>query len=206
MTRITEKTNWRLAFFGPVSVSLMASLMMAAPSSGHESKGTEERIRSAVSELLIGEITELKDERLTRAFKCTFVEAHYAWGNNPSQLSLPGYQKHICAWDGRSAFLLKNLATNQKLDRLARQVRPELRMHKGMDAKLLLEALERLYPMSEGEKSEVAELGQKVRRHGANSWLFVRGKFFRKLKGFIVTTDEDGRVMNLEYALNIEPS
>lgn len=66
------------------------------------------------------------------------------------------------------------------------------------DAKTLQTALDLLYPTySDDDKKAVSF------HHTGTEWTFVRGNFFDKKMGFVLTTDAKGKVTGVKYILKL---
>jgi len=68
------------------------------------------------------------------------------------------------------------------------------------DAKVFEEALDSLYPLSKFGSSKKAKAIKKT----PAGWAFIRGTFFKDLKGFEVATDANGTVQSIGYNLKIK--
>jgi hypothetical protein len=66
------------------------------------------------------------------------------------------------------------------------------------DAHVFQSALDVIYPID----SNGDDAGAKAIRHNGNQWIFIRGKFFDHFKGFIVTTDDGGKVTGVKWTLD----
>lgn len=89
--------------------------------------------------------------------------------------------------------------TDQALPVLTRLVKPDFVLDGKASAEVFEQALDQLYPMrSFGSKKEPKE----ILRQGT-TWIFVRGSFFDDKKGFLVATDEAGRITGIRQQLRL---
>jgi len=104
--------------------------------------------------------------------------------------------------EGKSISKLDSPSTNQSCPGLKKMIRKEFTLKTEQDAKVLEAALDELYPISDsfGGRDKKAKA---IKRDGAN-FIFVRGVFFKKLKGFIVETDGKGAITDVKSSLQIE--
>lgn len=94
---------------------------------------------------------------------------------------------------------LEDTYTSKAMPVLLAALRPDLRIQSDADAETVRSALMRLYKVSGGDK--------KVERtvlHSGNEWSLITGSFFEKWKGFVLRTDEEGKVVQIEHRLDIE--
>lgn len=92
-------------------------------------------------------------------------------------------------------------STDAKMPKLKQMLSPDFKLRNNQDAKTLEAALDVLYPVSAfgGDDDKKA----KAIKHSGNQWLFIRGAFFAKHKGFAFTTDTGGAVTAVEYSLDL---
>lgn len=81
---------------------------------------------------------------------------------------------------------------------IQKMFRPDLKLTSEDVAETLQHALDIVYPIS-GHDDKSAE----TFRHDGNQWVFVRGKFFDSLMGFVLTTDESGAITGVKYVLKL---
>lgn len=81
---------------------------------------------------------------------------------------------------------------------LAAMIRPDFTLHGDADAKTMQDAFDLVFaPFTDDDKKNVAF------RHKGHEWTFIRGKFFDKKLGFILTTDDQGKVISAKFSLEI---
>jgi hypothetical protein len=81
---------------------------------------------------------------------------------------------------------------------IAKMISPKFALKTDDDAKQLQSALDVIYPLNAGD-----EKSSEAFKHNGNEWTFVRGKFFDKLMGFVITTDDKGTVTGVKYVLKL---
>ena len=94
-------------------------------------------------------------------------------------------------------------STNQACPKLQGLIKKDFKLKTEQDAKTVEAALDELHPISDafGAKDKKAK---KIIQEG-DGFIFVRGEFFKNLKGFIFKTDKDGSILNVSYSLKIKP-
>lgn len=109
-----------------------------------------------------------------------------------------GYKtmEELAVADGTSVSSLPELNTNKKLDDLTKIINKDFKLTKETSAEF--EAmLDAIYPVTRDKN-------QKAMVISGNTFTFIRGKFFDKKKGFIVSTDASGKVTDVSYSLEIK--
>ena len=99
---------------------------------------------------------------------------------------------------------LRYPSTNQLCPWLKTMIKKTFRLQTEENAKALEAALDVLYPLSDsfGGRDKKAKA---IRREG-RSVTFVRGVFFKNLKGFVFEADENGSIVNVSYSLRVKPA
>ncbi len=99
---------------------------------------------------------------------------------------------------------LETPSTNQPCPWLKTMINKTFSLKTEANAKTLEAALDVLYPISDsfGGRDKKAKA---IRRHG-RTVTFVRGVFFKNLKGFVFETDENGSIVNVSYSLRVKPA
>jgi len=93
-------------------------------------------------------------------------------------------------------------STTQKCPGLKQLIRKDFKLKTEQDTKTLEAALDVLYPISKafGERDKKAKA---IIRKGTTV-TFIRGEFFKNLKGYIFTTDAGGAIVSVDYSLRIK--
>ena len=75
---------------------------------------------------------------------------------------------------------------------------PAFKLRGQVAAARLQHALDVVYPISSGGDEKT-----KAIRHVGNEWTFVRGTFFDKSMGFVLTTDASGKIVGVRWSLKL---
>ena len=92
--------------------------------------------------------------------------------------------------------------TNQDYPELKALIKEGFTLKSDADAKTFEAVLDLLFPIHEGFKDK-DEKAKAILRE-ANRVTFIRGEFFKDLKGFIVKTDDAGAIVDVDYSLRIK--
>ena len=92
-------------------------------------------------------------------------------------------------------------STTEQMPKLKQMFKPTFKLRSEQDAKAVEAALDVLYPISNSFGGE--DLKAKAIKHAGNKWMFIRGAFFQKHKGFAFTTGADGAITAVEYSLDL---
>ena len=96
---------------------------------------------------------------------------------------------------------LEQPTTNQFLPDLQRLLKKNALIKSMEDARIIEAALNILYPATNQYAYDNLK-GKTIRQEG-NQWFFIRGTYFKDLKGFIFKTDENGTILAISYSLNL---
>jgi hypothetical protein len=102
---------------------------------------------------------------------------------------------------GDRVVLLEDTTTTRPMPVFFSTIKKDFRITKDEDAALFENTLDRLFPVGGfgGDDSKHKEI-----RRTKESVTFVRGAFFDKRKGFILTLAADGSVTGVTYSLDIK--
>lgn len=107
-------------------------------------------------------------------------------------------QTQMAARVGDKLVPLSRPGTDGNCPDLQKMIRPGFHLKADDDARALQSALNALFPpVVEEEKKAIAF------RHQGHDWQFVRGVFFGKPMGFVFTTDDQGNVTAVKFALKL---
>jgi len=108
----------------------------------------------------------------------------------------------IAVKQGKTVTTLSRPSTSQDCPGLKTMLKKTFKLKSDANAKALEAVLDALYPISDrfGGKDKKAKA---IKREGAK-FIFVRGEFFKNLKGFIFETDSSGSVVKVTYSLRIK--
>ena len=139
---------------------------------------------------------KLDPEALGKVFRGSFYRAtpEYAYNNGTSSCG----EFNVVVVDG-AIFDLENIDETKTLEMLATLLRSDFAIQNEEDARTFELALDAIYPLSWSDKPE-----DKKHMKKDDQWIFLRGKFFDALKGFVVSLDENYRIRQIEYQLKAE--
>ena len=143
------------------------------------------------------DITKLESKALTRTFSAQFYDTTITRRNN----NYSSESEVILAIQKGQVIEIDKPSTNQPVPELKKFLKIDFQLKSRQDASILEEALDILYPIREEYGSE--DIEHKAIRQNGNQWLFIRGVFFRDLKGFIFKTDNNGNILSVDYSLEI---
>ena len=106
--------------------------------------------------------------------------------------------KFILAQIGDTFVEPEGTETNKSMPNLKSIIKNNFRLYSQKDAESLQEALDSIYKISSLSDQNAKAIIQK-----GNEWIFVRGAFFRKKKGFIFKVNK-GVITEIQYSLGIE--
>ena len=91
---------------------------------------------------------------------------------------------------------LENVDETKPLDLLFSLVNESFTLSSEADAVTFEMAIDNLYPMQWSDSEE-----EKKHYKQENKWMFLRGDFFGAKKGFIVTVDQNSKIVQIDYDL-----
>lgn len=169
-------------------------MLFAVSSAMGEDAGDATAIEKAVKDRITVTATLKKTKHLNTVFTGQLydVKIKIGQGNGSSTM-----REQIMAVDGKVTDV-PSASTNQKMANLLKLVKKEFKLKTQEDANVFEAALDDLYPMR-FDKDKKA-----IKKQDGN-YVFIRGDFFKNLKGFIVTTDAQGTITDISYSLRIKP-
>lgn len=170
-----------------VSMLLSGSLAMADEA---------EDVRQEVLRKIEIESTKVESSALKKVSSATFykVTIKIKEGGGTSN------SKMLLAKKDAKFVDLETTFTSQDMPGLHSLVVKDFKLKTEADAKVFEEALDKLYPLPTSGSSKDAKAIKKT----AAGWVFVRGTFFKGLKGFDVATDAKGTIQSIRYNLKIK--
>jgi hypothetical protein len=93
---------------------------------------------------------------------------------------------------------LSRPGTNMECPEIQKMFRKDFKLGNDNDARTLQAALDAIFPISDHGDKKAEQF-----RHAGNQWVFVRGEFFEKKMGFVVTTDAAKAVTAVSYSLRL---
>jgi hypothetical protein len=174
------------------AIAVLALAPMTALAAADETKAVEQEVLKRIK------ITPTKVESLAvkKVFAATFYKVKIGIkdgdSTSTSELSLARNQGKFVS--------IESTTTTRKMPVLQSVVKKDFKLKSEADAKVFQEALDKLYPVRGFGDDGKAKAIKKT----ASGWTFVRGTFFKDLKGFVVTTDASGVIKTIDYSLGIK--
>ena len=169
-----------------------ASSLFAAPVTDAE----RDAIRREVLRRIRIEPERVEHAALKQVFDATFFKAEVEidqGGGSSTSSSIQLSRK------GEKWVDVEEPTTDQGLPVLTSLVKDAFRLTDKASAEVFEQALDQLYPIhSFGDKKEPKEILRK-----GSTWIFVRGLFFEDKQGFVVATDEEGRIKEIRQQLRL---
>ena len=191
-----------------LSQLLLASLIAFVPLAANAAdkvpgRSATAKEAKALRKVMLNQITTecylLDAPEITSVFKSKlyFIETGVKFPSGASQT----LSKHVVAAVNRQPVFLDDTTTTQPCPTLT-TVLKDYTLKSEDDAKKLEAALNKIYDL--GKYITDDDLGKREVLHEGNTWTFVRGKFFDDGKGFIVKTDNDGKINKVTHSLDIK--
>ncbi len=156
----------------------------------------KEVVRQEVLRRIEIESTKLESSALKKVFSATFykVTIKIKQGDGTSTSKMTLVKKDAKFVDLETTFTSKDMPGLKSL------IVKDFKLKTEGDAKVFEEAIDKLYPLSKFGSSKKAKAIKKT----PAGWAFIRGTFFKDLKGFEVATDANGTVQSIGYNLKIK--
>jgi hypothetical protein len=104
----------------------------------------------------------------------------------------------IVSRSGDHVVPLSRPGTDGDYPNIQKLLNPSLRLTSDSDLKTVQSAFDIVYPIVSMQDMSVRDY-----RHAGNQWTLVRGVFFDKKMGFVLTTDASGAVTDVKYVLKL---
>jgi hypothetical protein len=105
----------------------------------------------------------------------------------------------LVAKEGDKIAVVSLPSSDADMPKLMKLISPKFTLKSDQDGQAFQEALDALYPISDDDDSKLKSV-----KHDGNQWTFIRGKFFSHFLGFVVTTDDAGKITGIKYSLEIK--
>lgn len=138
-------------------------------------------------------IEKIQDPALSKCFASPFYLAEIEIGE------LVWKQKVSFARTNKGMVMIPKHGTEKKLSELLGLLNPEFTLKTEEDGQAMLSALKAIYP------SYVDDDFTPRMEKRENQWVFIFDKFFKKLSGIAVVTDDQGRILRIARSLSIDP-
>lgn len=107
-------------------------------------------------------------------------------------------QSQMAAHVGDQLVPVTRPGTDGDCPQIAKMIKSDFALKSDDDAKTLQSAFDLLFPpVGDIEKKVIAF------HHNGNEWQFIRGAFFDKHMGFVITTDNAGKITAVKYSLKL---
>jgi hypothetical protein len=140
------------------------------------------------------EKVKIESDTLARVFKGSFYTATTVFAVDEGTSSCSEYWFVI---NNGKLTQLEMTSSKKKLDGLFSLLKENVQIKNESDARIFETALDKIYPIS------WSEVEAKKHMKTGNKWYFIRGKFFDSVKGFIITLDQNSRITQIDYDLEI---
>jgi hypothetical protein len=104
----------------------------------------------------------------------------------------------IVSRSGDNVVALSRPGTDGDYPKIQKMLNPSLRLTSDSDLKTVQTAFDLVFPIVGTQDMSVRDY-----KHAGNQWTLVRGMFFDKKMGFVLTTDANGAVTNVKYVLKL---
>jgi hypothetical protein len=171
--------------------------LLAAPAQGRALSPDEQAfLREHLSEVVKVEPDRLADDAVVRVFATPIYRITVVVKEGDGATST---SSAIAARRGNELVAVSRPSTDGDYPEIQRMFRRDFKLTSEAAAETLQKALDVVYPILGG--SDKAARG--FRRDGKQQWTFVRGEFFDKQMGFVLTTDGSGSITAVRYVLKL---
>ena len=165
---------------------------------GSELNGNlKETLQQKLSKMLFVDVETLQGEMISTVFDGTLMKISLGKKSSNASQKMPLFAAPLGVQEN-DVVEFEDLSTSVECPKIASFVRSDFLLKDDAAAKVFEQALDQVWKVSTFDKEH------KRIKHEGNEWTFVRGDFFKEFKGFIVTTDESGKVVNVAYSLSIQ--
>lgn len=110
------------------------------------------------------------------------------------------YANTVVARTGDQITMVTIPGTTTDMQDLVKLFKPDFTLKSEADSHLMQDALDVMYPIDTTFNKD--DINAKAIRHAGSQWTFIRGKFFDHFRGFIITTDNSGKVTAVKWTLD----
>ena len=152
-----------------------------------------EIIKGLSADIKVSEgVEKIQEPALSTCFDSPFYLAEIEIGE------LVWRQKVSFARTNKGMVMIPKPGTEKKLPELLDLLKPEFTLKTEEDGQSMLSALKAIYPSYVDD-----DFTPRMEKRG-NQWVFIFDKFFKKLSGIAVVTDEQGRILRIGRSLSIQ--
>ena len=154
-----------------------------------------EIIKGLSADIKVSEgVEKIQEPALSTCFASPFYLAEIKIGE------LVWRQKVSFARTNKGMVMIPKPGTEKKLPELLDLLNPEFTLKTEEDGQSMLSALKAIYPSYVDD-----DFTPRMEKRG-NQWVFIFDKFFKKLSGIAVVTDDQGRILRIGRSLSIQAS
>ena len=176
-------------------VIIMVLFLFEPVYAGTLSKKEETSIQNKICKMIKIDVERLDSPAVKKAFSCPFYKVELS--RKTSSGGYMGMGKLLLARLNNKYIEPEGLETNKSLPKLKSAIRKDFRLKSQKDADLLQQALDSVYKITSSSDRRA-----KAIIHKGDEWIFIRGTFFKKKKGFIFKVS-NGVITEIEYSLGI---
>ena len=152
-----------------------------------------EIIKGLSADIKVSEgVEKIQEPALSTCFASPFYLAEIEIGE------LVWRQKVSFARTNKGMVMIPKPGTEKKLPELLDLLKPEFTLKTEEDGQSMLSALKAIYPSYVDD-----DFTPRMEKRG-NQWVFIFDKFFKKLSGIAVVTDDQGRILRIGRSLSIQ--
>jgi hypothetical protein len=177
-----------------IAFALLGTLVPASSSGEQVPAEDMAAIDAALLERVTFTPTRINSLALRAVFDATFYDVKMEIAESGGPTLTTRLARH-----GDEFVDIETTSTGIPMPKLTSLIKDDFALMADDDGEVFQEALGQIFPV----RSRKDTAAQAVRRDG-RTWTFVQGEFFKKLKGFIVTTDAEGTITDVQYSLEIE--
>jgi len=180
-----------------LSAALISMLLLSgAVYAGNISEKEKATIQKAIAGMIGVDATRVESSGARKVFAATvYLVDLFREGADGSRF---GMGKFILAQIGATFVEPEGTETSKPMPNLKSIIKNDFRLYSQKDAESLQEALDSIYKISSLSDQNAKAIIQK-----GNEWIFVRGTFFKKKKGFIFKVNK-GVITEIQYSLGVD--
>ncbi|MBW2593479.1 MAG: hypothetical protein JRE58_10875 [Deltaproteobacteria bacterium] len=151
-------------------------------------------IQNVIHKMIKIDASRIDSPAMGKVFASTFYNVKLTRALSSGSL---GMGKLLLAKVGNNLIEPEGTQTGRSMPNLRSAIRQDFRLNSRKDAELLQQALDSVYKITSS-----SDVKAKAIIHKGDEWIFVRGKFFKKKKGFIFKV-AGGVITEIHYSLGI---
>ena len=152
-------------------------------------------IQNVIYKMIKIDAARIASPAMGKVFAGTFYSVKLSRGTSSGGSF--GMGKLLLAKVGNRFVEPEGTQTNKSMPNLKSAIKKDFRLNSQKDAELLQQALDSAYKITSSSDKKA-----KVIIHKGDEWIFVRGSFFKKKKGFIFKVT-NGVITEINYSLGI---